>query len=90
MSKQDEVREGQEAVNLLNNVLLRDAFEGVEQDYLEALLEVPVEDDISRFRFSEGIKVVRMVRQQLEVYVRNGQLSAHELDQMGTSKVRTH
>ncbi|MCK5013207.1 MAG: hypothetical protein KAS66_05265 [Candidatus Omnitrophica bacterium] len=85
-AQQEEVRDGQEATLLLSNKLLKDALAGVEKAYLEASLEVPVEDDISRFRFLEGIKVARMVAQHLEFYVKNGQLSAFELERLDGNK----
>ena len=84
-TQQEEIREGQEAALLLNNKQLKDALKSIEKAYLEALLEVPIEDDISRFRFSEGIKVARMVAQHLDIQIKNGQLAAFELERLGTT-----
>ena len=82
----EEVRLANEAEQLLNNKILKDAFAEVERQYLEAFLAVDVKEDLGRFRFSEAIKVLRLVRQQLNTAVQNGKLSAYELKQMGGKK----
>ena len=77
-----EVRDASEAKALLDNPLLKDALDTMEQQYLSALLQCDVGDDTGRFRFSEGIKVARMLTRQLGLIVQNGKLPQAELDAM--------
>ena len=76
------------AQQLLENRELREAFEVVERQYLDALLLAPEKDDLGRFRYSEAIKVIRLVRRQLQTVVENGKLSKAELDVMTGDKRR--
>ena len=66
----------------MSNDILSDAFDEVERQYLDAMLTATEKDDLGRFRFSEAIKVVRLVKQQLAIAISNGELSSHELTMM--------
>jgi len=66
------LRDADAARALLDAPLLQEAFTDLEQAYVEALLECKKEDDLGRFRLSEGMKVLRLVRRQLESYVEAG------------------
>ena len=82
----EEVQEANGAKRLLADPLLKGALESLSEQYLDALLKCVVSDDIGRFRFGEGIKVVKMLTRQLEIVVQNGKLPQAELDAMkGTS-----
>ncbi len=47
-----------------------------------------VKDDLARFRYSEAIKVIRLVTRQLSIAVQNGKLSQADLDAMSGKKKR--
>lgn len=59
MSTNDILRRAEEAKEVLSHPALADAFADLEQAYVEALLECKKEDDLGRFRLSEGMKVLR-------------------------------
>ena len=89
MTTEEEVRRGQEAENLMNNALLVEILENIKDDCLEAALDTPATDDLTRFRLLEGINVVRKIAQELGVAAKNGQISAHFMESM-KGEVRTH
>lgn len=82
----DTVRLAKEAEQLSNNDTLSSAFDKVEEQYLEAMLLASEKDDLGRFRYSEAIKVLRLVKQQLFLAIQDGELSKFELSQMGGKK----
>mgnify|MGYP003637377227 FL=1 len=82
IAQKNDIRRANEARALMSNDILSDAFDEVERQYLDAMLTATEKDDLGRFRFSEAIKVVRLVKQQLAIAISNGELSSHELTMM--------
>jgi len=81
-----DIREGEEAKQLIANKQITEAFDTIERQYMDAFLLASEKDDLGRFRYAEAIKVVRMVRSQLANAVKNGQLSAFELSELNKRK----
>ena len=82
IAQKNDIRRANEARALMSNDILSEAFDEVERQYLDAMLTATEKDDLGRFRFSEAIKVVRLVKQQLAIAISNGELSSHELTMM--------
>ena len=82
MTQDDILREAEEAKDVLSHPALAEAFTDLEQAYVEALLECKKEDDLGRFRLSEGMKVLRLVKRQLEAQVEAGALAVHEVQEL--------
>lgn len=72
MDREDLLRQAEDARQLLTAPLLQEAFSDLEQAYVEALLDCAADNDLGRFRLTEGIKVLRLVRRHLESYVEAG------------------
>lgn len=69
VARGDLIRRGEEARQVLDSPLMQEAFSDLEQAYVEALIACDATDDLGRFRLSEGMKVLRLVRRHLESYV---------------------
>ena len=82
MTQDDVLQRAEEAKEVLSHPALAEAFTDLEQAYVEALLECRKEDDLGRFRLSEGMKVLRLVKRQLEAHVEAGDLAAHEVQEL--------
>ncbi len=80
MSSPDILRRAEDAAHLLNHPALQNAFSDLESAYVEALLECKKEDDLGRFRLSEGMKVLRLVRRQLESHIEAGELAKRDAE----------
>ncbi|MEQ9111214.1 MAG: hypothetical protein RIF37_00555 [Rhodospirillaceae bacterium] len=76
------LRDADAARAVLEAPLLQEAFTDLEQAYVEALLACEKEDDLGRFRLSEGMKVVRLVRRHLESYVEAGALTMNDIQEL--------
>lgn len=81
-----EVQDANAAQRILDDKQITNAFEMVEHSYLDAMLTASEKDDLGRFRYSEAIKVLRLVRHHLANTVKNGALSKHELDEISPKK----
>jgi len=84
----DAVREAKEASHVLADPLLAEAFEAAVQMYLKEMLTLGAKDDLQRYRLSEAIKIVPMVRHHLRMIVENGKLSQASLDEMSGKRKR--
>lgn len=84
----EETQTAGRASQLLDNKEFKDAIKVVESQYVDALLMADVKDDLARFRYSEAIKVIRLVTRQLSIAVQNGKLSQADLDAMSGKKKR--
>lgn len=82
MTQDAVMRRAEEAKEILSSLPLAEAFSDLEQAYVEALLECKKEDDLGRFRLSEGMKVLRLVKRQLEAQVEAGALAVHEVQEL--------
>jgi len=69
MDREELLRRAEDARQLLDAPLLQEAFTDLEQAYVEALLDCDADNDLGRFRLTEGMKVLRLVRRHLESYV---------------------
>lgn len=85
MTQDDILRRAEEAKHVLAHPALADAFADLEQAYVEALLDCKKEDDLGRFRLSEGMKVLRLVKRQLESHIEAGELAARDIEEMRRS-----
>lgn len=84
----EETQTAGRASQLLDNKEFKDAIKVVEAQYVDALLMADVKDDLARFRYSEAIKVIRLVTRQLSIAVQNGKLSQADLDAMSGKRKR--
>lgn len=83
---EDHVATAEAAAQLLAHPLLKRAFEQLEEASMETFLECDKKDDIGRFRMSESIKVVRLVRRILEQTIENGQVAARDLHELKSGR----
>lgn len=82
MTQEATVRRAEEAKAVLSDPALKEAFADLEQAYVEALLECKKEDDLGRFRLSEGMRVLRLVKRHLESHVEAGALAVRDLEDL--------
>lgn len=73
----DPAQRGQEAAQLLENSMLKQAFEGVRQKLLEKLEETAIGDVDTQHQLTLCLQTVKQVRRYLENMVRDGELEAH-------------
>lgn len=72
----------EQAQQLLDNELLKDAFASLEQDYMKALFETHIDAPGAREKLFLAVNVLRKVRDHLAAIVSNGVLANHELKQL--------
>lgn len=77
---------GEQAQTLLDNDLLKGAFEGLERDYTKAWRETAVRDTDARERLWQALQIVGKVQSHLKTIAMNGQLARHELNQVAEQK----
>jgi hypothetical protein len=82
----DPVRLGQEAQRLLNDPLLKRAFEGVRQKILDKLEETAIGDTATQHELTLCLQTIKQVKRHLESWVRDGQLEVDRVEK--TSKWR--
>ena len=76
----NQIRDADHADRVLNDPLLNNAFQSLQVQYLDRLLNCDPKDDLGRYRFAEAIKTVRSVLEHLRSVVENGKVAAHDLD----------
>jgi len=86
MSTDDTLRRADEARELMGHPLLAEAFKDLEQGYVEALVACKAGDDNGRFRLAEGVKILRLVRRQLQEHVESGELTARGIEELQKGK----
>ena len=69
-----------QAEALLRNELLRDAFAGLEMQFMDAWRLTQVRDTDARERLWQAVNVVGKVQEALRVHVNNGKLAQRQLD----------
>lgn len=79
---QDDLTRAEDAARLLNEPILQEAFATLERAYVEALIECGKENDDGRYRLSEGIKTVRLVKRHLEQVLETGQVAKREIQEL--------
>lgn len=72
----------QQAKELLSHPLLKEAFNGIRQTYLEAAMSVGHTDDIGRFRVVQAALVVDRVKGHLQHWIEDGKLAEAELREL--------
>lgn len=79
---------GDRAKALLDNDLLKEAFESLEADYSAALFETKPQDQIAREKLYLAVNVVRKVRDHLSIAVANGKVAKAQIDQLSAESER--
>lgn len=82
MTKDETLHRAESAQVILADPNLKDAFTDIEQAYVEALLDCKKDDDLGRFRLSEGMRVLRLVRRHLESHVEAGMLAVRDIEEL--------
>lgn len=81
-----DVTRGENARQVIDNPAYQEAWDDLEEAYIEALIEQDKEADGPRFRLSEGIKVLRMVKRHLESTMEAGDVKAKDLREIENGK----
>jgi hypothetical protein len=81
-----EASKGEQAQTLLDNELLKGAFEGLESEYTKAWRDTAVRDTDARERLWQALQIVGKVQTHLKAIVMNGQLARHEINQVAQQK----
>ena len=68
-----------QAREILDNTLLKEAFTALRQTYLEAAMQTTFKDDMGRFRALQAALVVDQVQQHIARHIEDGKLAAEEL-----------
>lgn len=77
---------GTQAQSLLDNELIKGAFESLEQEYTKAWRDTAVRDTDARERLWQAVQIVGKVQTHLKTIAMNGQLAKHELNQVAEQK----
>lgn len=88
MTQDETFRRAEEAKSVLSDPSLKEAFADIEQAYVEALLDCKKDDDLGRFRLSEGMRVLRLVKRHLEARVEAGVLAARDVEELRRGRSR--
>ncbi len=81
----DEIKLGQaqergvRAVALLENGLLREAFQYLESEYLQAWRSTKVLDTTSRERLWQAVQILGIIQEHLKSHVTHGRIAAADL-----------
>jgi len=78
----EEIQASVEAQRILASAEFSDIMKKLEGLYLDTALALPVEDDLGRFRYLEGIKVIKMVSRHLGKIAESGKLSKADLKRL--------
>lgn len=73
---------------LLDNDLLKEAFDTLERDYTTALFETKPQDQVAREKLYMAVNVVRKVRDHLAFVVNDGKLAQKQLNEIATEAER--
>jgi hypothetical protein len=79
---QKDVNRAQKAGSLLDNELLKEAFEALEKSYVDFWRATKPEDQLAREKAFIAINIVGKVRDHLHAVVQNGKLATAELNKM--------
>lgn len=72
----DHRQRGLRAKELLDSELFQEAVTTVRKAYIEGVLRCDVRDDLGRFRYIEGLRVVDGVESHLSAVIQRGQMDA--------------
>jgi len=73
---------GARAARLLDDELLKEAFETLERDYVKAWRETAARDTDARERLWQAVQVVAKVRDHLVSVVNGGKLAQREMNEI--------
>jgi len=73
-----------DAERLLNDALLKEAFEAYEKALVDRAIEAPARDDEARTRCLMAVQVLRKVRKHLKSVVYDGEKAAKAADDIAT------
>lgn len=76
----DVIRLGQEAHRVLNEPVLKQAFEGVRLKILERIEETAIGDVDTQHELALCLQSLKSIKRYLENFVRNGQLEADRVE----------
>jgi hypothetical protein len=79
---QKQVNRGQKANSLVDNDLLKEAFEALEKSYIEFWRQTKPEDSLAREKAFIAINIVGKVRDHLHAVIQNGKLATAELNKL--------
>ena len=79
---QKDVTRAARASSLIGNDLLADAFQALEQSYIDFWRATKPEDEQAREKAYLAINVIGKVRDHLEIVVQNGKLAQAELNRL--------
>jgi len=83
MDREDEVRRGQEAAELLRNPMLKGAFDGVESQLVAQMRASGFKDSETHHRLVIALQMLAAIKRSIEQTVENGQIAKLELEQRG-------
>lgn len=86
MNPQDEVRKADEAKQLLNHPLFKEAFESTERQILDQMKQVRPSDERMHTRLIDAYKLLHTLKGHLEQHIETGMLAALQLEEK--SKIR--
>lgn len=81
---------GQRAELLLNDDLLKEAFDTIEAEYIKAWVGSPPRDTEGRERVWQAVQIVGRVKTHLQSVAATGRLSAKELDDLAKLEKKSH
>ncbi len=90
----DEIKLGQaqergvRAAALLENGLLRDAFQYLESEYLQAWRSTKVLDTTSRERLWQAVQILGIIQEHLKSHVTNGRIAAGDLRRLSEEQAK--
>ena len=79
---------GVRAQELLENSLLREVFEYLEGQYLQAWRSTKVRETESREKLWQAIQILGIVQDHLRLYVTNGRVAAGDLNRLSEEAKR--
>jgi len=76
MTKEEEVRRGENAERLINDPLYKEAFDVTKEHLIELLLNTKISEEVERDRIYITIKSLDLVDQHIKSILETGKLAA--------------
>ena len=86
MDKETQIRQGKRAEQLLNDPLLKTAFEDLLEIYKQEIFNTNFADDDKRKHLWVAYNMVDKIRGHLQSIMESGKLTQQELDQLNTRR----
>jgi hypothetical protein len=86
--RQNEVRRGELAQQVSDNEVFQEAFDTLEQQYTEALLNSAPGQTEDRERLYMAIQALRMVRGHVQTTMETGRMARKQLDELRAGQER--